>query len=192
MSDLLAGLAELRLRDIISIFSQLRYCRMNHKNICSLCPVYRNNKECIMSFRLGFASEFVTFVGFRFFRHFLLLTLTYKKFRFRVLQKNSIFGSHLLAWVSINRNKFELRWDGLIFSKFADFELCKRSIKWWLGEKIPSQKKKADLRRLYYVVRTDEYFKGAKKIKDYIDQWSLRRFMICKSCYLYFYEDTIP
>lgn len=38
--------------------------------------------------------------------------------------------------------------------------MCKRAKKWWVGENLPTNRKKADLRRLYYVIKTEQYFKG--------------------------------
>ena len=63
----------------------------------------------------------------------------------------SLFSGYLL---NISEIQFEGSEDleKLIFSKFEDFEMCKRAKIWWLGDRNKSFKKKTDMRNLYYLI----------------------------------------
>ena len=77
---------------------------------------------------------------------------------------NALFSGYLL---NVSEIQFEgsMKLDELIFSKFEDFEMCKRAKKWWLGDRNQTFKKKADMRNLYYLISAEEYFKGIDQIK---------------------------
>jgi len=44
-----------------------------------------------------------------------------------------------------------------VFSKFEDYEFCLKCVCWWVGESVKSQREKADLRKLYFVLRLKDY-----------------------------------
>lgn len=60
--------------------------------------------------------------------------------------------------------------DKLVYSKFEDYEMCQRAQVWWLGERNSTFKKKADMRNLYYLIKAEEYLRGADRIKTYLQE----------------------
>lgn len=46
--------------------------------------------------------------------------------------------------------------------------MCKRAKIWWLGDRNQTYKKRADMRNLYYLISTEEYFKGIDQIHTYL------------------------
>lgn len=85
--------------------------------------------------------------------------------------KHAIFSSEYVLNVSeveiINSGTKSL--DELIFSKFEDYEFCQKSLCWWVGDNVKSQRQKADLRKLYFVMKLKDYISAAKNIKSYLE-----------------------
>lgn len=57
----------------------------------------------------------------------------------------------------------------LVYSKFEDYEMCKRAMVWWIGDKNHTYKKRADMRNLYYLIEGEEYLRGIHSIKGYLE-----------------------
>jgi hypothetical protein len=86
--------------------------------------------------------------------------------------KQAIFQSEYvlnISEVEITTNQTQ-NLDELIFSKYEDYEFCQKSVAWWVGENIKSQRQKADLRRLYFVIKLKDYLDSVKNIRSYLDE----------------------
>ena len=60
--------------------------------------------------------------------------------------------------------------DDYIFAKWEDYEMCKRSKLYWVGENVQCRKKKVQMKRLYWLIDWKSYIAAAKNLNTYLDE----------------------